>query len=71
MVGNKTKIMKKIALISTFCDSSEKINLLKETIIILKNKGMDVMCLSPNFINLPKEIVELSDFIFYTRKTLF
>ena len=68
MVGDKTKIMKKIALISTFCDNSEKVNLLKETIIILKNKGMDVMCLSPNFINLPKEIVELSDFIFYTKE---
>lgn len=68
MVGDKTKIMKKIALISTFCDNSEKVKVLKETIIILKNKGMDVMCISPNFINLPKEIVELSDFIFYTKE---
>jgi hypothetical protein len=69
MVSNKIKRRnRKIGLISTFCDSDEKINLLKETIIILKNKGMDVMCLSPNFINLPKEIVELSDFIFYTKE---
>ena len=60
--------MKKIALISTFCDNNEKVEVLKETIIILKNKGMDVMCLSPNFINLSKEIVELSDFIFYTKE---
>jgi hypothetical protein len=40
--------MKKIALISTFCDNQEKIDLLKENVI--KNKkfwDVDVMVISP------------------------
>jgi hypothetical protein len=60
--------MKKIALISTFCDTEEKQNILLENIKILKNNGIDVMCLSPNFIQLPHNIVEKSDFVFYTKE---
>ena len=60
--------MKKIVLISTFCDTEEKLQILQENIIILKNKGLDVMCLSPNFIQLPNDIIKLSDFIFYTKE---
>jgi hypothetical protein len=60
--------MKKIALISTFCNTEEKQNLLKENIDILKNQGLDVMCLSPNFIQLPHDIIQKSDFVFYTKE---
>jgi hypothetical protein len=60
--------MKKIILISTFCDTEEKQNILSENIDILKNQGLDVMCLSPNFIQLPHNIVEKSDFVFYTKE---
>ena len=60
--------MKKIALISTFCDTEEKQNILLENINILKNNSVDVMCLSPNFIPLNHEIIEKSDFVFYTKE---
>ena len=60
--------MKKIVLISTFCDTDEKIKILLENIKILKGKKLDIMCLSPNFIQLPNEIIELSDFTFYTKE---
>jgi len=60
--------MKKIALISTFCDTEEKQNILLENINILKNNGVDTMCLSPNFIPLNHEIIEKSDFVFYTKE---
>jgi hypothetical protein len=58
--------MKKIALISTFCDTEEKQNILKENINILKNLGIDVMGISP--IPIPNEIINLCDYFFYTKE---
>lgn len=60
--------MKKIALISTFCDNDEKIEILKENIIKLKKLGIDTMCISPNFIKIPQEIIEISDYFFLTQE---
>jgi hypothetical protein len=57
--------MKKIALISTFCDTEEKQNILKENIIKIKTFGVDVMAISP--IQIPQEIVTLCDYFFYTK----
>lgn len=58
--------MKKIALISTYCDTSEKIKILKENIIKIKSFGLDVLVISP--LTLPLEIVELSDFVFFSKE---
>jgi hypothetical protein len=58
--------MKKIALISTFCDTEEKQNILKENIIKIKTFGVDVMAISP--IQIPQEIVTLCDYFFYTKE---
>jgi len=58
--------VKKIVLISTYCDSIEKIEILKENIIKIKSFGLDVLVLSP--LTLPSEIIELSDFIFFTKE---
>ena len=58
--------MKKIALISTFCDTKEKQNILKENIIKIKNLGIDVMAISP--IEIPYDITKLCDFFFYTKE---
>ena len=60
--------MKKIALISTFCDTEEKQNILQETIITIKNLGIDVMAIGPNFIPIKQEIIDLCDFFFYTKE---
>ena len=60
--------MKKIALISSFCDTEKKQNVLLENINILKENGVDVMCISPNFIELKYDIIKSSDFTFYTKE---
>ena len=58
--------MKKIVLISSFCDTQEKIDILRENILILKNLGLDTLVISP--LTLPKEIIEISDFVFFTKE---
>lgn len=60
--------MKKIALISTFCNTEEKQNVLKETVTKVKNLGIDVMAIGPNFIPIKQEIIDLCDFFFYTKE---
>jgi len=59
--------MKKIALISTFCDTQEKQDILLENILKIKELGIDVMALGPNFIQLPPRITEACDYFFYTK----
>ena len=58
--------MKKIVLISTFCDTEEKIIVLKENILSLKQLGLDTLVISP--LILPAEIIEISDFVFFTKE---
>jgi hypothetical protein len=58
--------MRKIALISTYCDNLEKVEILKENISILKEMGLDVLVISP--ISLPDEVRELCDFLLYTKE---
>ena len=60
--------MKKIALISTFCDTEEKQNVLLENILKLKNLGLDIMVISPNFVIIKQDIIDLCDFFFYTKE---
>ena len=51
--------MKKLALISTFCNTQEKIDILKINLIKLKKLNVDTLILTPfNF--LPEEIINLS-----------
>jgi len=59
--------MKKVALISTFCDTEEKVNVLTKTIGKIKELGIDVIAISPNFINLPHEVIRKCDHFFYTK----
>ena len=59
--------MKKIALISTFCDTQEKQDILLKNILKIKALGIDVMALSPNFIQLPPHITKACDYFFYTK----
>ena len=51
--------MKKIALISSYCDTEKKIEILKNNILILKKIGIDTLVISP--ITLTSEIIELSE----------
>ena len=57
--------MKKLALISTFCDTQEKIDILKINLIKLKKLNVDTLILTPfNF--LPEKIINLSTYCIIT-----
>lgn len=58
--------MKKIALISTYCDTTEKQDVLKTNILKLKELGVDVMVISPISIN--QDIVDICDYFFFTKE---
>jgi len=52
--------MKKIALITSFCNTEEKLKLLHNNIVTLKEMGLDTMVFS--FFPLPKHIVDLVNY---------
>jgi hypothetical protein len=57
--------MKKVALISTFCNTEIKLDTLKQNILKIKDLGIDVMVISP--LHLPKDITDLCDYYFQTK----
>jgi hypothetical protein len=59
-------MFKKLFLISSFCDSEEKLKILYENLKIIKNMGHDSLLLSP--IGLPEKIIRLCDFYFQTKE---
>ena len=59
---------KKIALISTFCDTQEKIDILLENVRKIKQLGIDVMAIGPNNLVMPDEVIDECDFFFYTKE---
>jgi SAM-dependent methyltransferase len=56
---------KKVALISSFCDTQEKTDVLEKNIKIVKENGLDVILISP--ISLPESVIKLCDYFFYTK----
>ena len=57
--------MNKIVLISTFCDTQQKLDILEKNIKTIKSYNMDVMVISPFY--LERNIVELCDYFFLTK----
>lgn len=55
----------KVALISTFCDTQEKLNVLEKNIKIVKSHNIDVIVISP--FTLPEKINKLCDYMFITK----
>jgi hypothetical protein len=56
---------KKVALISTFCDTQEKLDVLEKNINIVKQHELDVIVISP--LLLPDSIIKLCDYVFFTK----
>lgn len=56
--------MNKIVLISSYCDTTDKLEVLNKNIDILKDLGIDIMLNSP--IPLPIEITNKCNYYFYT-----
>lgn len=61
----KKRDFKKVALISSFCDNQEKLDVLEKNIKIVKSHGIDVIVISP--FHLEKNIVDLCDYFFVTK----
>jgi hypothetical protein len=57
--------IKKVALISSFCNDQEKIGVLNKNIDNIRELGLDIVVLSPFY--LPKEIVDKCDYFFVTK----
>jgi hypothetical protein len=57
--------MKKVALISTYCDTQEKLDILEKNINNVKICGLDVIVISPIF--LPESIQKKCDYFFLMR----
>ena len=57
--------MKRIVLISTFCNTEEKLKMLKSKLIELKSMGIDSMILTQ--FELPFSVIELATYCFITR----
>lgn len=57
---------KQIVLVSTFCNTEEKIEILRKNIVKIKNKGIDVALITP--LILPADIIESSDYVFFTKE---
>jgi cephalosporin hydroxylase len=55
----------KVALISSFCDTQEKIDVLEKNIKIIKEHNLDVILISP--LSLPESVLELCDYFFLTK----
>jgi hypothetical protein len=58
----------KVALISSFCDTEEKINVLNENIKTLRNNNFDIIVISP--LPLPETVVSNLDYFFYIKDNL-
>lgn len=58
--------MKRLVLISSYCDTEQKIKVLKNNLEIIKSQGLDVMLNSP--ISLPSEVIDMCDFYIQTKE---
>ena len=58
--------MKKLFLISSFCDNEEKIEVLNDNIVKIKELGYDILLISP--IDLPVHLTNKLDFYFKTKE---
>ncbi len=60
--------MKKVVLISTFCDTQEKIDVFNTNVKKVKQLGIDVLAIGPNHLSIPQEIIDECDYFFYTKE---
>lgn len=58
--------MKKIILISCHCDNGEKLDVLKNNILKLKGKGLEIALIS--HLQIPQDVTSLVDFTFITKE---
>lgn len=59
-------MVKQIVLISTFCNTEDKIEILRNNIKKIKNAGFDVALITS--LILPTDIIQISDYVFFTKE---
>jgi FkbM family methyltransferase len=59
---------KKVALISSFCDTQEKLDVLEKNVKIIKSHNIDVLLISP--FSITKNITDLCDYFFITKDNI-
>jgi hypothetical protein len=64
--NNQQTKMKRLVLISSYCNTEEKIQALKTNLKIIKSRGLDVMLNSP--ISLPSDVIDMCDFYMQTKE---
>jgi hypothetical protein len=65
-INEKFLIGKRIVMISSYCDTKEKINILINNIKTIKGLGLDVMLNSP--LSLPSDVIDICDFYIQTKE---
>lgn len=58
---------KKVALMSTFCDTDQKKKIFLENVRKVRSFGIDVIGIGPNSIPMPEELIRECDYFFYTK----
>lgn len=61
-------MLKKVALISSFCDTPKKLEVLEKNIRIVKSHNIDVVVISPFYLD--EQIVSLCDYFFITKDNM-
>ena len=61
----KPKYENKVALISTFCDTQDKLDVLEKNVKLIREHGLDVIGISP--ISLPESTTKLFDYFILTK----
>lgn len=56
---------RKLVLISSFCDTEKKCEVLSKNISIIKSMGLDILLITP--FNLPEKHIRLCDYVFITK----
>jgi len=66
VINEKHLLDKRIVMISSYCDTKEKIDVLINNIKIIKKYNLDVMLSSP--LSLPSDVIDMCDFYIQTKE---
>lgn len=65
-IKNRKNMSKKLFLISSYCDTKEKLDVLRDNLILLNNLNVDTLLLSP--IEVSDDIINLTTYFFHTKE---
>ena len=60
--------MNRLVLISTFCDTQEKLDIFSENVNKFKDAGLHVMAIGPRWLPIPDDVIKKCDFFYFTKE---